>query len=71
MHLVDSLSVKRIEIGRIEIDQVEIGQVMLFLSARGLTTGEIAEHFGGTDGTKVSKDTISQIIEKAPDEPAT
>lgn len=66
MHLVDSLSVKRIEIGRIEI-----GQVMLFLSARGLTTGEIAEHFGGTDGTKVSKDTISQIIEKAPDEPAT
>ncbi len=37
---------------------------MLSLTARGLTTGEIAAHFGEVYGAKVSKDTISRITEK-------
>ncbi|MDR6508376.1 transposase-like protein [Arthrobacter oryzae] len=37
---------------------------MLSLSARGLTTGEIAAHFEEVYGAKVSKDTISRITEK-------
>lgn len=37
---------------------------MLSLSARGLTTGEIAVHFEEVYGAKVSKDTISRITEK-------
>ncbi|MFF0988904.1 transposase [Kocuria nitroreducens] len=38
-----------------------IDQIVLSLSARGLTTGEIAAHFEEVYGAKVSKDTISRI----------
>jgi putative transposase len=41
-----------------------IDQIVLSLSARGLTTGEIAAHFEEVYGAKVSKDTISKITEK-------
>ncbi|ENO17307.1 ISDet4 transposase [Schaalia cardiffensis F0333] len=41
-----------------------VDQIVLSLSARGLTTGEIAAHFDEVYGAKVSKDTISQITEK-------
>ena len=34
------------------------------MTARGLTTGEIAAHFDEVYGAKVSKDTISRITEK-------
>ena len=37
---------------------------MLSLTARGLTTGEIAAHFAEVYGTQVSKGTISRITEK-------
>ena len=37
---------------------------MLSLSAKGLTTGEIAAHFAEVFGARVSKDTISRITEK-------
>jgi hypothetical protein len=36
----------------------------LSLSAKGLTTGEIAAHFGEVFGARVSRDTISRITEK-------
>ena len=41
-----------------------IDQIVLSLSARGLTTGEIAAHFDEVYEAKVSKDTISRITEK-------
>jgi transposase-like protein len=41
-----------------------IDQIVLSLSARGLTTGEIAAHFDEVYGAKVSKDTVSRITEK-------
>ena len=41
-----------------------IDQIVLSLSARGLTTGEIAAHFDEVYDAKVSKDTISRITEK-------
>ncbi len=41
-----------------------IDQIVLSLSARGLTTGEIAAHFEEVYGAMVSKDTISRITEK-------
>ena len=41
-----------------------IDQVILSLSARGLTTGEIAAHFAEVYGASVSKDTISRITDK-------
>lgn len=41
-----------------------IDQVVLSLTARGLTTGEIAAHFDEVYGAKISKDTISRITEK-------
>src|SRR6218665_1556065 len=37
-----------------------IDQIVLSLSARGLTTGEIAAHFDEVYGAKASKDTISR-----------
>jgi hypothetical protein len=37
---------------------------VLSLSAKGLTTGEIAAHFAEVFGARVSKDTISRITEK-------
>jgi putative transposase len=37
---------------------------VLSLTARGLTTGEVAAHFNDVYGATVSKDTISRITEK-------
>ena len=47
-----------------------IDEIVLSLSARGLTTGEIAAHFEEVYGAKVSKDTISRITEKVVEEMA-
>jgi putative transposase len=41
-----------------------IDQIVLSLTARGLTTGEISAHFAEVYGAKVSKDTISRITDK-------
>lgn len=41
-----------------------VDQIVLSLTARGLTTGEIAAHFQEVYGARVSKDTISRITEK-------
>jgi putative transposase len=41
-----------------------ITQIVLSLTARGLTTGEIAAHFEEVCGAKVSKDTISRVTGK-------
>jgi putative transposase len=41
-----------------------VDEIVLSLTARGLTTGEIAAHFGEVYGARVSKDTISRITEK-------
>jgi putative transposase len=40
-----------------------IDAIVLSLSARGLTTGEIAAHFAEVYGARVSKDTISRITD--------
>ena len=45
-----------------------IDQIVLSLSARGLTTGEVAAHFAEVYGAKVSKDTISRISDKVLEE---
>ncbi|MDP9094672.1 MAG: IS256 family transposase [Actinomycetota bacterium] len=41
-----------------------IDEIVLSLTARGLTTGEVAAHFTDVYGATVSKDTISRITEK-------
>lgn len=41
-----------------------VDQVVLSLTARGLTTGEIAAHFDEVYGARASKDKISRITEK-------
>src|ERR1700733_8791099 len=41
-----------------------VDEIVLSLTARGLTTGEIAAHFQEVYGARVSKDTISRITEK-------
>jgi transposase-like protein len=41
---------------------------VLSLTAKGLTTGEIAAHFNDVYGATVSKDTISKITDKVIDE---
>jgi putative transposase len=41
-----------------------IDEIVLSLTARGLTTGEVAAHFTDVFGATVSKDTISRITEK-------
>jgi transposase-like protein len=41
-----------------------VDEIVLSLTARGLTTGEIAAHFGEVYGARVSKDTVSRITEK-------
>jgi transposase-like protein len=41
-----------------------VDQIVLSLSAKGLTTGEISAHFDDVYGAKVSKDTISKITDK-------
>jgi putative transposase len=45
-----------------------IDQIVLSLTARGLTTGEISAHFDEVYGAKVSKDTISRITDKVLEE---
>jgi putative transposase len=45
-----------------------IDEVVLSLSAKGLTTGEIAAHFDDVYGATVSKDTISRITDKVIEE---
>ena len=45
-----------------------IDEIVLSLSARGLTTGEIAAHFAEVYGATVSKDTISKITDKVLEE---
>jgi hypothetical protein len=41
-----------------------IDEIVLSLTARGLTTGEVAAHFDEVYGAKVSRDTISRITDK-------
>jgi hypothetical protein len=45
-----------------------IEQIVISLTARGLTTGEIAAHFDEVYWAKVSKDTISRITDKVIEE---
>jgi putative transposase len=45
-----------------------IDEIVLSLTARGLTTGEVAAHFADVYGSKVSKDTISKITDKVTEE---
>jgi putative transposase len=45
-----------------------IDEIVLSLTARGLTTGDIAAHFAEVYGAKVSKDTISKITDKVIEE---
>ena len=45
-----------------------IDQIVLSLTARGLTTGEICAHFAEVYGANVSKDTISRITDKVIEE---
>lgn len=47
-----------------------IDDLVLSLTARGLTTGEIAAHFAEVYGAQVSKDTISRISDKVIEEMA-
>jgi putative transposase len=41
-----------------------VDEIVLSLTARGLTTGEISAHFAGVYGASVSKDTVSKITDK-------
>ncbi|MDQ3825973.1 MAG: IS256 family transposase, partial [Actinomycetota bacterium] len=45
-----------------------VDEIVLSLTARGLTTGEIAAHFAEVYGASVSKDTISRITNKVIEE---
>jgi putative transposase len=45
-----------------------IDEIVLSLTARGLTTGEVAAHFAEVYGAKVSEDTISRITDKVVEE---
>src|SRR5690349_16225392 len=45
-----------------------IDELVLSLTARGLTTGEIAAHFDEVYGAAISKDTISRITDKVIEE---
>ena len=45
-----------------------IDQIVLSLTARGLTTGEVSAHFAEVYGARVSKDTISKITNKVIDQ---
>ena len=47
-----------------------VDQIILSLSARGLTTGEISAHFADVYGATISKDTISRITDKVLEEMA-
>ena len=45
-----------------------VDEIVLSLTARGLTTGEIAAHFAEVYGASVSKDTVSKITDKVVEE---
>jgi putative transposase len=45
-----------------------IDQIVLSLTARGLTTGEVSAHFADVYGASVSKDTVSRITDKVLEE---
>ena len=45
-----------------------VEQIVLSLTARGLTTGEISAHFAEVYGASVSRDTISKITDKVIEE---
>lgn len=45
-----------------------VEKIVLSLTARGLTTGEVAAHFAEVYGASVSKDTISRISDKVLEE---
>jgi putative transposase len=45
-----------------------IDQIVLSLTARGLTTGEVSAHFAEVYGASVGKDTISRITDKVLEE---
>jgi len=45
-----------------------VDEIVLSLTAKGLTTGEIAAHFDDVYGATVSKDTISRIADKVIEE---
>jgi len=45
-----------------------VDEIVLSLTAKGLTTGEIAAHFDDVYGATVSKDTISRITDKVIEE---
>jgi transposase-like protein len=47
-----------------------IDEIVLSLTARGLTTGEIGAHFADIYGASVSKDTVSRITDKVLEEMA-
>ncbi|STX04969.1 Transposase and inactivated derivatives [Kocuria rosea] len=46
----------------------DLDQVVLSLSAKGLTTGEISAHLGEVYGAEVSKDTVTRITDRVVDE---
>ncbi len=46
----------------------DLNAVVLSLSAKGLTTGEISAHFADVYGASVSKDTITRITDKVIEE---
>jgi putative transposase len=46
----------------------DVDEVVLSLSARGLTTGEISAHFAHIYGASVSKETVSRITDKVVEE---
>ena len=45
-----------------------VDEIVLSLTARGLTTGEVAAHFDDVYGASVAKDTISRITDKVIEE---
>jgi transposase-like protein len=45
-----------------------VDEIVLSLTARGLTTGEISAHFAEVYGASISKDTISKITDKVIEE---
>jgi putative transposase len=45
-----------------------VDQIMLSLSARGLTTGEISAHFAEVYGASVSRETVSKITDQVLEE---
>jgi transposase-like protein len=48
------------------LDSIE--EIVLSLTARALTTGEVAAHFADVYGVSVSKDRVSRIIDKVVEE---